>query len=116
MCRRLRSKKKEIEKSNLPDWKPNPDKYIALLEREYGLSREDILWDNSWEDVQFRVNQIPIDRVVPWHNGYKKGEYRIKYLESLCDRKTPKEIKENLKSEYEIFQAELDRVKGVKTS
>jgi hypothetical protein len=81
-------------------WKPNIDKYIAVFQREYSVSKEDALLKYTWGEVSQYVSLLPIEKVITIYEG-KKAKNSERYLEALCDR----DIKS---AEINIKDAELE--------
>lgn len=80
-----------------------------MLQREYNLPRDTILWEYSWEDVQFRITELPIERIRSRPAGMKNREYKELCLESLCNR--VHQTVDTMKEDYENFQKRLDENK-----
>ena len=56
-----------------------------VFQREYNISRESILLEYSWDDIQSYVHNLPIEKIITLYEG-KKADNSNRYLESLCDR------------------------------
>ena len=66
-------------------WRPNFNKYLHIFQREYNISRNEILTDYSWDDIQDYISALPVDKVITLGSG-KDANNNERYLEALCDR------------------------------
>ena len=66
-------------------WRPNFNKYLHIFQREYNISRNEILTNYSWDDMQNYINALPIENIITLREG-KDANNHNRYLEALCDR------------------------------
>lgn len=76
--------KKKIT-SQIGGWRPSFDKYLQVFQREYHISRNKILTEYSWDDIQNYVHDLPIDKVITLREG-KNAKNQERYNDALCDR------------------------------
>lgn len=72
----------------MESWEFNESKFLALLQREYGITETDALLNYTNDQLQLRLACLPADRIVPPNQNLNKVEYENRYLEAFCDRKT----------------------------
>lgn len=58
---------------------------IGILQREYGISRQESLWSYSYEEIQQLISEIPFDRIVRTYGNETKADLERKWLESIAD-------------------------------
>ena len=70
------------------------------MQREYNISRNDILMNYSWDDVQQAINDLPIERVITVYKG-EKADNQNRYLNALCDKDEKRAMNQLSESEKE---------------
>jgi len=75
----------------------------------YNISKENIMTKYSWEDVQFRINQIQIDKLITIREGMKKTDIERAYRLCLCDEVEIKPI--DMKNQYDLFKKRFEKAK-----
>lgn len=53
------------------------------MQREYKISKEDILLKYSWNEIQEAINDLPIERIITIYNG-EQANNKERYLNALC--------------------------------
>lgn len=59
---------------------------MSVAQREYSISRDELLWGYTWEEILELVQNLPIERIVKIYDGMKKEQINTAYLETICDR------------------------------
>lgn len=76
----------------------------------YNIPREVILNDYTWEEVQFRVNQIPISKLITITPGMKKFDIDESYRLALMDKQ--KVSNKDQRKQYDDFLERLRKAKS----
>ncbi len=106
----LHSKKKI--KNTIGPWRADIDKYIRVFQREYNISRNDILNNYSWNDIQEYVMALPTDRIITMGAGPgAKNQERLN--EALC-YKDDTGAAESMREKRDRFERERERDLGAK--
>lgn len=98
MRRKQRRPKKKI--NDLQLYRPSIDKYIRVMQREYNISKEDILLKYSWDDIQEAINDLPIERIITVYNG-EQSKNKERYLNALCVKQEEAAMNQLKNSELE---------------
>lgn len=83
-----------------------------VFQRNYNISREDILNEYSWSDIQNYVNTLPIEKIITVYPG-KKADNGTRHLEALCDRDQGTALEQLERAEKEFLESmDLDKHEG----
>jgi hypothetical protein len=58
---------------------------LGILQREYGITRQQALWEYSFDELQVFITELPFERIVKVHGSETKAELERKWLESVAD-------------------------------
>lgn len=89
------------------------------MKREYGISKEDLYLNYSWDQIQDFLMNLPPDRIINL-DGQKlsKTERKTKFMEALYDRDetTVKTDLESYQSRIAKLEQRLEEKNGKKTN
>ncbi len=82
---------------------------MGVLQREYGITRQQALWEYSYHELQLLIKELPFDRLVKVGPKDTQADLERKWLESIADLDIEK-IKD-LKESYDekVKKMELKR-------
>lgn len=58
---------------------------MGVLQREYGISRDECLWKYSYDELQELIGQLPPDRLIKTNKNDTKADLERKWLETIAD-------------------------------
>lgn len=70
------------------------------MQREYKISKTEILLKYSWDDIQEAINDLPIERVITVYKG-EKADNKNRYLNALCEKQEESAMSELNQGEIE---------------
>lgn len=57
---------------------------MMVFQRNYNVSRDEILNDYTWSDIQTYINNLPREKVITVYQS-EKADNQKRYLEMLCE-------------------------------
>lgn len=78
-----------------------------MVQREYGIPRDELLWGYTWGEILEYLGQIPVTRVVHIHSGMEEEDINTAYLMTVCDR----DVESTSEESYLAFMERLNKVK-----
>lgn len=80
---------------------------MGILQREYGISRKEALWEYSYQELQQLVTELPLERIVQVGPNDKKSDIERKWLEATADFDSERIVKDKDLFDLKVKKIEL---------
>ena len=89
----------------MQNWRPNLNKIMGILQREYGITRNQALWEYSFEELQTLIQELPLERIVRIGSKDTQSDLERKWLEAVADFDTS-----IIKKDKELYEIRVKRL------
>jgi hypothetical protein len=80
---------------------------LGIIQREYGIGRDEALWKYSYGEIQHLISEIPIDRIIKITGKETQSELDRKWLETIADWDGSRVVKDRELYENKVKIMEL---------